>query len=172
MRAIAAFAMLMWAMSGAAIAQDKTIGDFFGVWSGSGLAKDGGAPTQNRDGEVTIEKLGDGFRLTWSTMSTQVDDQSTSALKSTTLKFRATGNPNVFHSTDSGDPLKGGRTIWAVLSGASLKVQLFILNEKGDWTIQVYNRILTSPTDMDVNFTRITNGQVARQASLKLKKAP
>jgi hypothetical protein len=151
-------------------AQDKALSDFFGEWAGSGMAKEAGATTQNRDTTVTIERAADGFKITWSTMRTQIDDQAASVVKSTTMKFKGTLTPNVFHLTNSGDVLKGGKSAWATLKGATLKLQVFAIEPNGDWTLQVYDRTLTGPKDMDVSFRRITNGEVARKADLKLTK--
>lgn len=171
MRFLPLFLFALVAVAPTSWAQDKALNDFFGEWLGSGLAKEGGSTTQNRDTNVTIEKSGDGFKITWSTMRTQIEDQASSVVKSTTLKFKGTPDAKVFHATDASDPLKGGRTAWAMLSGATLRIQLFVVEANGDWNLQIYDRTLTAADAMDVKFKRLTNGEVARQAELKLTKA-
>lgn len=156
----------------AAVADDKKLQDFFGEWVGGGTAKEGGATTQDRASTVMIDRLGDGFKVTWSTMRSQVDAPSASVVKSSSLKFKGTATPNVFHAIDNADPLKGGRSAWAILKGATLKIQQFNVEADGAWNVQIYDRTLTSPTTMDVAFRRITNGEVARKAELKLTKSP
>ena len=158
--------------SSVAWAEDKAMADFIGQWVGSGVSKDGPAANQSRDGEVVISKSADGFKINWTTMRTQIDDQASSVVKTSSLTFKSTEKPNVFHGLESGDPLKGKKAIWATISGSTLKIQQFIVEADGAWTIQMYDRTLTSPTTMDVTFKRVTNGEVARQASLKLTKAP
>lgn len=153
-------------------AADAALKDFFGEWIGSGKAKEGGETTQDRDANVVIERAGDGFKITWSTMRTQLDDQSSSVVKSTTLRFKGTSAANVFHATDNGDPLKEGRVAWATLKGQTLSIRMFNVGKDGAWTVQAYDRTLTSPTTMDADFKRITNGEIARQAQLKMTKTP
>lgn len=171
-RVFAAAVCLLFAATPGAWAADAALADFFGEWIGSGKAKEGGETTQDRDATVNISRAADGFKITWNTMRTQLDDQSSSVVKSTTIKFIGSGKTNVFHGTDNGDPLKGGRVAWASLSGQTLKVQIFGVGADGSWTVQVYDRTLTSPTTMDADFKRITNNQIARQAQLKLTKSP
>lgn len=153
-------------------AADAALADFFGEWIGSGKAKDGATATQDRDSTVTIERAADGFKIVWSTMRTQLDDQSASVVKSTTLKFKGTGNPKVFHAMDNGDPLKGGGVAWAALKGNTLQIRSFTVEPNGSWSVQVYDRTLTAPNAMTVDFKRIADGQVARQAQLQLTKTP
>ncbi|HAH08551.1 MAG TPA: hypothetical protein DCL48_00460, partial [Alphaproteobacteria bacterium] len=135
-------------------------------------AKVDGAETQSRDTDVEISKAQDGFKISWSTMRTEKDDQSQSVVKATSLTFRGTAKPTVFHGADSGDPTKGKKAVWAVITGKTLKISQFMLSDEGKWTMQVYERTLTTATDMDSKFTRFEDGKIARQAELKLKKAP
>jgi hypothetical protein len=173
MRAAAILAFLLFAFAvRPAWAEDKTLNDFFGEWTGAGTAKDGVAAIQDRASTVTIERLGDGFKVTWSTMRAQADSPSATVLKTTTLKFKGTENAKVFHATDTADPLKGGRAAWATLTGATLRVQLFNVEPDGAGTLQIYDRTLSSATAMDASFRRVTNGEVVRKADLKLTKSP
>jgi hypothetical protein len=158
--------------TGTVHAADKTIGDFAGQWIGSGKAQDGGAASENRDGEVIITKTAEGFTLEWTTMRTQAAEQAAAVVKASTLKFKATAKPNVFHALDAGDPLKGKKAVWASISGSTLRVSLFTVESDGNWTMQVYDRMLKSPKEMAVSFKRISNGEVTRKAELTLTLAP
>jgi hypothetical protein len=105
-------------------------------------------------------------------MRSQADTPATSVVKSTTIKFKGTQTPGKFDAVDNADPLKGGRSAWATLSGATLKIQMFNVEPDGTWTVQVYDRTLTAPDAMNASYRRIVNGEVARKAELKLKKSP
>jgi hypothetical protein len=174
MRAVSilALSVLTVALAVPAWAGDKALKDFFGEWIGSGKAKGGAAAVQDRDSVVTIERLADGFKITWSTMRSQADMPATSVVKSTTLKFKGTGNPKVFHADGNGDPVKGAPSAWATLNGATLTIRMFAVTPDGNWTMQVYERTLTAPGAMEAQFQRIDNGAVVRKAELKLTKSP
>ena len=66
-------------LSTVAQAADRKIDDFMGRWIGTGTASPGSgaaAPNQSRDSEVIIEKTADGFKISWTTMSSDVDNGS------------------------------------------------------------------------------------------------
>jgi hypothetical protein len=172
MRFVLALALGLAMSVNGAFAADKTLKDFFGEWVGQGAAKEGGVTTQDRASTVMIERLGDGFEITWSTMRAQIETPAASVVKSTTVKFKGTANAKMFHGVDNGDPFKGGNTAWATLSGDTLRVQLFNVEEDGSWTVQIYDRTLTAPAAMDASFRRVSNGEVVRKAELKLTKSP
>jgi uncharacterized protein YcbX len=165
------FAASVW-LAFAAAAADKTLADFFGAWVGSGVAKDGGKPTQTRDGEVEIARFQDGFKISWTTMRSQIGNPAASVVKGTSLTFRGGETPGVYFSVDATDPFAGDGAAWAQIRGATLTIQILRVDEKGALNLQVYDRTLTAPGAMDVAFKRITDGRIVRQASLKLVKAP
>jgi hypothetical protein len=159
------------ALVGQAWAAPAKLQDFFGEWIGSGKAKQGAA-VQTRDATVTIERLADGFKITWSTLRSKDDTPTASVVKSTTLRFKGTADPTVFHAMDNADPVNGGRAAWAVLKDATLRIQLFQVGANGDWTIQTYDRTLTGPSAMTVSYRQTNNGEAGRNADLKLTKSP
>ena len=72
MRIAAALAFVALSAVSAAQAADRKLEDFVGRWVGTGQATQGVvAPvaTQSRDSEVIIEKAADGFKISWTTMS-------------------------------------------------------------------------------------------------------
>lgn len=153
-------------------AADRKIEDFYGRWIGSGEATSGKTnPTQARDSEVIIEKTGDGFKITWTTMSSNVGDASTSKVKSSVLTFKKGKKPGLFVDVKSGDATDGKKTTWARLAGETLSITQLVIADDGQWDVTVYDRSLKGADNMTLAFTRITNGAVARQASLAMVRA-
>lgn len=155
-------------------AADKKIDDFLGRWVGTGQATQGvAAPTvtQARDSEVVIEKAADGFRITWTTMSTSVGDGSKSKVKTSTLTFKKSKSPNVYADVKSGSATDGKKTTWARLSGSTLSITQLVIAEDGQWDVTIYDRTLKDRDHMNLAFTRLTNGAVARQAALAMTRA-
>ncbi len=59
----------------AANAAERRIDEFYGRWIGTGQATQGvvnPVATQSRDSEVIVEKATDGFKISWTTMSSDV----------------------------------------------------------------------------------------------------
>lgn len=154
-------------------AADRKIDDFYGRWIGSGEATSGAtkAAQQARDSEVIIEKTGDGFKITWTTMSSNMGDASTSKVKSSVLTFKKGKKPGLFVDVKSGDATDGKKTTWARLAGETLSITQLVIAEDGQWDVTVYDRSLKGADNMTLAFTRITNGSVARQASLAMVRA-
>jgi hypothetical protein len=171
-----ALALGVAAMLAVSVAQaaDKKIDDFVGRWIGTGQATQGAASskvTQARDSEVTIEKAADGFKITWTTMSTDVADSSKSKVKTSTLTFKRGKNPNVYADVKSGSATDGKKTTWARISGSTLSITQLVIAEDGQWDVTVYDRTLKDADHMNLAFTRLTNGAIARQASLAMTRA-
>jgi len=155
----------------AAQAADRKIDDFYGRWVGTGQATQGTKTTQSRDSEVVIEKTGDGFKISWTTMSSAIDDASRSKVKTSELTFKRTKKTNVFVDTKSGHALDGKKTTWARLSGDTLSISQLVVGEDGQWDVTLYERTLKGADNMALAFTRITNGALGRQASLAMTRA-
>jgi hypothetical protein len=167
-----AFAALM--LSSAAQAADRRIDDFYGRWIGTGQATTGpvsAVAVQARDSEVIIEKAADGFKISWTTMSSMIDDGSRSKVKSTSMTFKRAKKPGVFIELKSGHALDGQKTTWARISGDMLSIAQLVVAEDGQWDATVYDRTLKGPDQMTLAFTRVKNGAIARQASLAMTKA-
>jgi hypothetical protein len=175
MRIAVALAFAASLLATAAQAADRKLDDFIGRWVGTGQATQGvvnPVATQSRDSEVIIEKAGDGFKISWTTMSSAVGDGSRSKVKTSVLSFKRGAKPNVFVDVKSGHALDGGKkTTWARISGDMLSIAQLVIQEDGQWDVTVYDRTLKGPDQMTLAFTRVTNGAIGRQASLSMMRA-
>ncbi len=173
MRIAVALAFVASLVATAAQAADRKIEDFFGRWVGTGQATQGvvnPVATQSRDSEVIIEKAADGFKISWTTMSSNVGDSSHSKVKASELTFKRGKKPGVFIDVKSGNAMEGKKTTWARVSGDMLSIAQLVIGEDGQWDVTVYDRTLKGADQMTLAFTRITNGAIARQASLAMTK--
>jgi hypothetical protein len=158
----------------AAQAADRKIDDFVGRWIGTGQATQGvvnPTVTQSRDSEVIIQKAASGFKISWTTMSSSVNDATKSKVKASELTFKPAKKPGVYSDVKSGYAVDGKKTTWARLSGNTLSITQLVIAEDGQWDVTVYDRTLKDADHMNLSFTRITNGQVARQATLAMTRA-
>jgi hypothetical protein len=161
-------------LSTVAQAADRKIDDFMGRWIGTGTASPGSgaaAPNQSRDSEVIIEKTADGFKISWTTMSSDVGNGSQSKVKASSLTFKASKRPGVFVDLKSGDAMQGKKTTWARVTGNTLTINQLVIAEDGQWDVTVYDRTLKDADHMNLVFTRVTNGVVARQARLSMSRS-
>lgn len=173
MRMALALGFVALSIASAAQAADRKIEDFYGRWIGTGEATKGIAnpvKTQARDSEVIIEKAADGFKISWTTMSSDVNDLSRSKVKTSSLTFKRGKKPGVFVDLKSGYAMDGKKTTWARVSGDTLSINQLVVQDDGQWDVTVYDRTMKGTDDMSLAFTRITNGQIARQASLAMKR--
>ncbi len=174
MRIAIVLALIALSLSSTAQAADRKIDEFFGRWLGTGEATQGAAApvkTQSRDAEVIIERAADGFKISWTTMSSDVTSPTKSKVKTAEMTFRPSGKPGVFVEAKSGNPLDGKKTTWARVSGDTLTINQLVVAEDGQWDVSVYDRTLKEKDTMELSFTRISNGKMGRQASLKMTRA-
>lgn len=174
MRIALALGFVALSFATAAQAADRKIEDFYGRWVGTGQATQGvvkPVATQARDSEVIVEKAADGFKISWTTMSSDVADMSKSKVKTSYLTFKNGKKPGLFVDVKSGYALDGKKTTWARLSGETLSISQLVVGEDGQWDVTVYDRTLKGADQMTLAFTRITNGAIARQASLAMTRA-
>jgi hypothetical protein len=174
MRIATMLALVALSLSTTAQAADRKIDEFYGRWLGTGEATQGAAApvkTQSRDSEVIIERAADGFKISWTTMSSDVSDATKSRVKTAQLTFKPGGKPGYFVEVKSGDALGGKKTTWARVSGDVLTINQLVVADDGQWDVSVYDRSLKDTNTMDLAFTRITNGKIARQASLRMTRA-
>jgi hypothetical protein len=158
-------------VTSAAQAADRKIDDFYGRWIGTGQATQGvtnPVATQSRDSEVIIEKAADGFKISWTTMSSDVGNASQSKVKASSLTFKSSKKPGMFIDVKSGDALQGKKTTWARVAGDTLTINQLVVSEDGQWDMTVYDRTLKGNDNMNLSFTRFTNGAVGRQAKLSM----
>jgi hypothetical protein len=175
MRIALALGFVALSLASVAQAADRKIEDFYGRWVGTGQSTTGVAKPvaeQARDSEVIVEQAADGFRISWTTMSSAVSDLSKSRVKTSTLTFKRGKKPGLFIDVKSGYALEDGKkTTWARLSGDTLSISQLVIGEDGQWDVTVYDRSIKGADDMSLAFTRITNGSIARQASLSMRRA-
>ena len=152
-------------------AADRKIDDFYGRWVGTGQATQGTAVTQSRDSEVVFEKAADGFKVSWTTMSSNVNEASKSKVKASEITFKRGKKPGVFVDVKSGAATEGKKTTWARLSGDTLSIVQLVMAEDGQWDVTQYDRTLKGADAMTLNFTRISNATIARQATLQMTRA-
>jgi hypothetical protein len=174
MRFFYALGLVAAMAASAAQAADRKLDDFVGRWIGTGQATQGVVKptvTQSRDSEVIIEKAGDGFKISWTTMSSDIGDASKSTVKTSVLTFKKGKRPNVYSELKSGDAMAGKKTTWAVISGDTLQINQLVISDDGTFDVTVYKRTLKGADQMNLEFTRFTNGAIARQATLLMTKA-
>ncbi|MBI1212672.1 MAG: hypothetical protein GC190_14500 [Alphaproteobacteria bacterium] len=171
MRIAMLLALVALSLSSTAQAADRKIDDFFGRWLGTGEATQGSAKTQSRDSEVIIERAADGFKISWTTMSSDVTAPTRSKVKTALLTFKPGGKPGYFVDVKAGNPLDGKKSTWARVAGDTLSINQLVVGDDGQWDVSVYDRTLKDQNSMELAFTRITNGKIARQASLKMTRA-
>ena len=174
MRLSLAIGLAAMLVASAAQAADRKVDDFVGRWIGTGQATEGAAnpvATQSRDSEVVIERVADGFKVSWTTMSSDLDDGSKAKVKASSLTFKRTKTPGLFVDVKSGDPLKGKKSTWARITGDALTINQLVVAADGQWDVTTYERTLSGSDRMKLLFTRIKNGAVARQARLEMQLA-
>lgn len=161
-------------LASAAQASDRKIDEFYGRWIGTGQATQGTVnpvATQSRDSEVIIEKAADGFKVSWTTMSSSVDNGAQSKVKSSSMSFKQSKKPGLFVELKSGNAMDGKKTTWARIAGDTLTVNQLVIAEDGQWDVTVYDRTLKDADHMNLAFTRVTNGAIARQAKLAMTRS-
>jgi hypothetical protein len=104
-------------------------------------------------------------------MSSDVGNASQSKVKTSSLTFRRSKNPNMYIDVKSGHALDGKKTTWARMSGDTLTINQLVVAEDGQWDVTVYDRTLKDNEHMALSFTRYTNGTMARQAKLSMTRS-
>ena len=175
-RATALLALALWlGAASLAWAQDLPISAFHGQWAGSGIAqnKDSlyfGATV--RDLDVAIRPTSDGVNVTWTTMLHTGGDPANPDVRrrSAALDFVPSQRPNLFKARANGDPLAGGDYAWARLTRNTFTIYVLTISEAGVYEMQSYARTLTG-SGMDLEFTRVRDGEPVRRVRAKLIKA-
>lgn len=161
-------------VASSAQAADRKIDEFYGRWIGTGQATQGvvnPVATQSRDSEVIIEKTSDGFKISWTTMSSNVDNGAQSKVKSSSMTFKQAKKPGLYVELKSGNAMEGKKTTWARIAGDTLTINQLVIAEDGQWDATVYDRTLKDADHMNLAFTRVTNGAIARQAKLAMTRS-
>lgn len=148
---------------------------FIGEYLGEGISSEGNDLTK-RDLRVEIKPNGEGFSLTW--VSVTHEKNGTLKRKAYTVQFKPKGKAGLYGSamrTDMFgnqvplDPLKGEPYVWARISGDTLFVYALLITEEGGYEMQVYERTL-SPNGMDLTYSRVRDGEMMRTVRGTLKR--
>jgi len=156
-------------------AKDLSIKAFAGTWSGSGLARNDESDYFGltiRDLDVSIQPAGQGFVLGWTTVLREGGDPDNPDVKrkSESLTFVPSSRPGILvPEGGAGDPISGGRSVWAYVKGQTLVITFLSVLDNGEYQLQRYDRTLTD-LGMELEFTRISGHGVARQVSGRLTK--
>jgi len=139
---------------------------FFGVWRGTGISEDKDQlffSMSDRDMDVDIFGLGDGFRVRWTTVIRSGDpDAPEVRRRSAELSFEPTDRAGLFRAAGSGNPLEGGTMSWARLHARTLSVYQMTLNQQGGFDIAHYDRTLEDDATMSLVFRRLRDGEAIR----------
>jgi hypothetical protein len=114
--------------------------------------------------QVTLDQ--GGFALKWRTVQRQkgTSENPTEVLKETERDYLPVPGKSFWAAKDSGNPLKGEFSSWAVLSGQSLTVYSMAVRENGTYDMLIYKRTLTGH-NMKLDFTAYRNGNLRRTVS-------
>ncbi len=168
--------LLGWlAPIGAALAAENlSIKAFYGSWEGTGAANSpkNYFPMNARDLDVKIGPRGDGFNVTWTTITYPGGENSLEKVKkkTTSIDFLPSGRPGLYRTARAGDPLSGEAYAWARIKGQTLSVYLLNIDDEGAYVIQSYDRTLTGFA-MELTFARIRDDEPERTAIGKLIKS-
>lgn len=160
-------------MGTALAAENLRINAFFGTWEGTGAANSPNNyfPMNARDLDVTIGPSGDGFNVTWTTITYPGGENSLAKVKKKTasLDFLPSSRPGLYKAARPGDPLAGEAYAWARIKGKTLSVYMLNVDNEGAYVIQSYDRTLTGFA-MELKFARIRDDEPERTAIGKLVK--
>ncbi len=173
--AFAAFLALATGHGAPARAADQlTPAAFYGTWSGGGVSENKDSiyfHMTARDIDVTVRPAGDGFTIDWTTVIRRGGDPSHPNVRrvKTERRFLATGRPDVWRCTDSGDPLADKELCWARVKDRTLSVRQLVLLDHGTYEIQQYDRTLGA-TGMTLHYTLLRDGSAVRTVTGRLVK--
>ena len=156
------------------VAKDLPIAAFYGNFAGGGIAHNSDSEyfaMTTRDFDVVIRPEGGAVRIDWTSVIRGGGDPVNPKIrrKTSSKLLQATGAPNVFHGSKSGNPLKGEELCWARIDGNTLTVFLMTVSKSGIYELQQYDRTL-SGTGMKLLFRSWRDGDRLRSVSGKLVK--
>lgn len=157
-----------------AAAKDLPITAFYGTFSGGGIAQNADSvyfSMTTRDFDVAIRPDEGGVRINWTSVIRRGGDPLKPDVRrrKTSKLLRPTSRRNVYHGSDSGNPLKGKELCWARVEGNTLTVYLMTVSQDGIYELQQYDRTL-SGTGMTLLFRSWRDGDRLRSVSGKLVK--
>ena len=153
-----------------ASAQDaQNIQYFYGRFTGGAEIKgDPNAPAR-RESEVEIAATDNGFQITWTTLSLDVESTGGVKVKTAVEKFVPTETPTIFHTEEQGDPLNGKPLTWATITGNTLMMSTLTIWPDGTHDLATWSRTVIGD-QMKLVFTRVQNGEITRRVEGELVK--
>lgn len=143
---------------------------FLGTYVGQTVfASDSGLTKRDLDVVVTREQ--DGFALGWTTITWKPSGKVTR--KKYIIAFKPTDRPGLYLPVDNVqgvklNPLKGDPRVWARIKGNTMSVYAVLITEDGGYEMQTYDRRLV-PGGMELNFTRVRDGEKLKQIRARLQ---
>ncbi|MCX7561875.1 hypothetical protein OS190_20125 [Sulfitobacter sp. F26204] len=144
------------------------IADFEGTFTGNAeFSTDAGV--QKRDLSTTIKADGDGFVLSWTSVTYRSDGRTKSSTY--TIEFVPSERENIYQSAMKKnlfgkatplDPLQGEPFVWARVEQDTFSVFSLFINEIGDYEVQEFHRTLAKG-GLDLLFRRYRNGTLDRE---------
>jgi hypothetical protein len=160
-------------MAPLAIAQERPLADFYGVYVGVAHVLDArGGPVSERHLDLVIAPgKSDGFETT-SIVVTLVDGRRDAVGVERDVvrsNFREEGDGvyllsergSLFAKKSTPDPIAGDALRWARIKGDTLSTLSFAIQPDGRYELQIAERTLTD-TGMDLDFRRFVDGDVVR----------
>lgn len=148
---------------------------FYGAYSGTGIARSKDSfyfGITMRDLDVEIRPSGeDGFSVSWTTVLRQggTPENPDVRKKTTKIDFKPTANPKTWKAVNRTDAYSEEGMSWARISGQTMTTYIMTISKNGKYNIQSYARTV-SGRGMDLEFTRIKDGDTTRTVKAKLVK--
>lgn len=158
------------------LADGHVIDPFIGEYQGQSIV-DNTAGLHPRDLSVSITRRGKGFNVEWTTVIYEADGRS--RRNNYSISFIPTRRSNIFSSAmrtnvfggrQAMDPLRGEPFFWARVRGHTLTVYALLITDEGGYEMQVYDRTLTGAGDLELEFSRVRDGEVLRSISGHLRR--
>jgi hypothetical protein len=168
---LAALLLALPSVSAGAQPYDKFIGEY----EGEGISGTQSS-LRKRDLKVTISANDKGFNVAWVSVIHRANGKV--KRRSYAINFRPSRRDHIYSAamrTDMFgnevplDPMRGDPYVWARINGDTLFVYQMLINEKGGYEMQVYDRALTA-TGLDLTYSRVRDGEVLRTITGELKR--
>lgn len=154
---------LAFVMPAGAEEYDDFVGSYEGTFSGIIEGEE-----RTRDLSVQIEKIDEGFNVSWATTTFKKGKEKSKEYSIDFLEtdrehiYKAAQKKNLFGGRDPLDPMKGDPYFWARIEGRKLTVYAMIVTEAGGYEMQTFDRVLTDDNNLQLTFSRIKDGEVMK----------
>jgi len=147
---------------------------FIGDYEGKYIPADGDKKS-TRDLSVKIREVKDGLNVSWVTTAFKNNSKkkkySIDFLKTDRENiYQAAQKKNVFGGRDPLDPMKGEPYAWARMEDQTLSVFVLTITDDGGYEMQTYDRTLTEDKNLDVQYSRVRNGDVMKTLEVTLQR--